>query len=91
MFTPSVLRQVMGLAAAAGHHPGRERARAALDRLTPSEGEVARRIADGRTNQEIAADLLMSTGTVKAYVTRIFTKLQLTNRVQVAILVHESR
>jgi DNA-binding NarL/FixJ family response regulator len=91
IFTPSVLRQVMGLAAAAGHHPGRDRARAALARLTPTEGEVARRIADGRTNQEIAAELLISTGTVKAYVTRIFTKLQLTNRVQVAVLLHESR
>jgi DNA-binding NarL/FixJ family response regulator len=91
MFTPSVLRQVMGFVAAADQNPGRERARAALDRLSPSESDVARLIADGRTNQEIAAELLMSMGTVKAYVTRIFAKLRLTNRVQVAILVHESR
>jgi DNA-binding NarL/FixJ family response regulator len=91
MFTPSVLRQVMGLVAAADQNPDRERARAALGRLSPSEGHVARLIADGRTNQEIAAELLMSTGTVKAYITKIFTKLELTNRVQVAVLVHESR
>ncbi|GIE93103.1 DNA-binding response regulator [Paractinoplanes rishiriensis] len=90
-FTPSVLRQVMGFVAAVDDDPGRERARAALDRLSPSERDVARLIADGRTNQEIGAELLMSTATVKAYVTRIFTKLEMTNRVQVAVLVHESR
>jgi DNA-binding NarL/FixJ family response regulator len=91
IFTPSVLRQVMGLAAAQGQNPGRDRARAALERLCPSEGEVARLIADGRTNQEIGGELMMSTATVKAYVTRIFTKLDLTNRTQVAVLVHEAR
>jgi DNA-binding NarL/FixJ family response regulator len=90
MFTPSVLRQVMGFVAAADENPGRARARAALDRLSPSERDVARLIADGRTNQEVGAELMMSTATVKAYVTRIFTKLALTNRVQVAILVHEA-
>jgi DNA-binding NarL/FixJ family response regulator len=90
-FTPSVLRQVMGFVAAVDDNPDRDRARAALDRLSPSELGVARLIADGRTNQEIGAELLMSTATVKAYVTRIFTKLEMTNRVQVAVLVHESR
>lgn len=91
IFTPSVLRQVMGLAAAHGQDAGRDRARAALARLSPGESEVARLIADGRTNQEIGVELIMSTATVKACVTRIFAKLSLTNRVQVAILVHESR
>jgi DNA-binding NarL/FixJ family response regulator len=33
----------------------------------------------------------MSTATVKAYVSRILTKLALTNRVQVALLVHDAR
>ena len=91
IFTPSVLRQVMGFVAAIDERPVRDRARAALGRLSPSERSVAHLIADGRTNQEIGAELLMSTATVKAYVTRIFTKLELTNRVQVAVLVHESR
>jgi DNA-binding NarL/FixJ family response regulator len=91
IFTPSVLRRVLGFVADAEDDPARGRARAALDRLSPSEREVARLIADGRTNQEIGAELLMSTATVKAYATRIFTKLDVTNRVQVAIVVHESR
>ena len=91
MFTPSVLRQVMGFVAESDETPGRRRALAALDRLSPSERDVARLIADGRTNHEIGAQLLMSTATVKAYVTRIFAKLAVTNRVQVAIVVHEAR
>jgi DNA-binding NarL/FixJ family response regulator len=91
IFTPSVLRKVMGLAGEHGRSQGRDRALERLRRLSPGETEVARLIADGRTNQEIGVELRMSTATVKAYVTRIFTKLGLTNRVQVAILVHESR
>jgi DNA-binding NarL/FixJ family response regulator len=91
IFTPSVLRQVMGLAGAVGQNPDRDRARQALHKLSPSERGVARLIADGRTNVEIAAELAMSTATVKAYITRIFTKLALTNRVQVAVLVLEAR
>jgi DNA-binding NarL/FixJ family response regulator len=91
MLTSSVLRQVMGFAAAHGANPERDRARSALNRLSPSESEVARLIEEGRTNQEIGTELNMSTATVKAYVTRIFAKLKLTNRVQVAILVHEAR
>lgn len=91
IFTPSVLRQVMGLAAAVDENPRRERARRALRKLSPSERHVAQLIADGRTNQEIGVELRMSTATVKAYITRIFTKLELSNRVQVAVMVLDSR
>jgi DNA-binding NarL/FixJ family response regulator len=91
IFTASVLRQVMGLAGAVAVDPRRERARVALERLSRSEREVAELIGAGRTNQEIADSLMLSTATVKAYMTRIFTKLELSNRVQVAVLVHESR
>ncbi|WP_255436711.1 response regulator transcription factor [Actinoplanes solisilvae] len=89
MMSPEVLRKMIGMVS--GPDPGRERARAALERLSPGENEVARLIAEGRTNQEIATALLMSTATVKAYVSRIFTKLTLTNRVQIALLVHDAR
>ena len=88
---PEVLRTMIGLVSGAGADPGRERARAALARLSPGERDVAGLIAEGRTNSEIAAELLMSTATVKAYVSRIFTKLSLTNRVQIALLVHDAR
>jgi DNA-binding NarL/FixJ family response regulator len=67
------------------------RARAALDRLTDREREVAAAVAEGGSNAEISAALYMSTATVKAYVSRILTKLDCANRVQVAIIVHEAR
>jgi len=89
MLSPEVLRRMMGFVAAGD--PRRDRARAALDRLSPGEREVALLVAQGRTNQEIGTALRMSTATVKAYVSRILTKLALTNRVQVALLVHDAR
>jgi DNA-binding NarL/FixJ family response regulator len=74
-----------------GEHRSRDRARAALGGLTDREREVAVAIGTGKSNVEIGAELYMSTATVKAYVSRILAKLECTNRVQVAILVHEAR
>jgi DNA-binding NarL/FixJ family response regulator len=90
MLSPEVLRRMMTYVAESGADPGRERARTALGRLSPGEREVALLVAQGRTNLQIGTALRMSTATVKAYVSRILTKLQLTNRVQVAMLVHDS-
>jgi len=91
MLSPEVLRRMMSYVAESGVDPGRERARTALGRLSPGEREVALLVAQGRTNQEIGTALRMSTATVKAYVSRILTKLEMTNRVQVALLVHDSQ
>jgi DNA-binding NarL/FixJ family response regulator len=91
ILSPEVLRRVLGLVGATGADPRRARARQALDRLSPGEREGADLVAQGRTNQEIGTALRMSTATVKAYLSRIFTKLDLTNRVQVAMLVHDAR
>lgn len=57
--------------------------------LTDREREVARAVGQGLSNAEISAELFMSIATVKAYVSRILTKLGCTNRVQIAILVHD--
>ena len=53
--------------------------------LTPRELEVLRLLADGRSNSEIAATLVISQETVKTYVSRILTKLDLRDRVQVVV------
>jgi DNA-binding NarL/FixJ family response regulator len=52
--------------------------------LTAREREVAAQIAQGKSNQEIAAELFVSLKTVEAHVTRILTKLGFSSRAQIA-------
>jgi DNA-binding NarL/FixJ family response regulator len=69
------------------------RQRAAADRLeqlTSREREVLAAVARGRSNADVARDLFMSESTVKTHMTRVMTKLDATNRVQVAILAHDA-
>jgi len=55
--------------------------------LTARELEIARAIADGKSNKEISTILFLSEGTIKNYVTTIFEKLQLSNRTEVALFI----
>ncbi|MFV2009560.1 MULTISPECIES: LuxR C-terminal-related transcriptional regulator [unclassified Micromonospora] len=68
----------------------RDRARRVLDGLSPRERDVAVAVGQGRSNAEIAAELFMSVATVKAYVSRLLSRLELNNRVQIAVLVHDA-
>ena len=61
-----------------------------LKRLTERERDVALEVGRGHSNAEIAAHLHLSVPTVKAHVSRLFDKLQVTNRVQIAIVVHDA-
>ena len=56
------------------------------DRLSPREREVLVLLAEGLSNQEIADGLYLSNGTVKDYVSALFTKLGVANRVQAALV-----
>jgi DNA-binding CsgD family transcriptional regulator len=51
--------------------------------LTPTEAKIARLVASGRSNPEIAAELLLSRNTVQAHVARIMTKLGARSRKQI--------
>jgi DNA-binding NarL/FixJ family response regulator len=68
----------------------RQAAAARLATLTDREREVAIAVGSGASNADVAARLFMSEATVKAHVSRLLTKLDVGNRVQVAILVHDA-
>ncbi len=53
--------------------------------LTEREREIAGKVAEGKTNSDIAAELFISAGTVKTHVASIQRKLQVRNRVGVAV------
>lgn len=89
MLSPSVTGQLIAAVAATGPRQDAE-ARARLATLTEREHEVALAVARGQSNAEIAASLFMSVATVKSHVGRLFGKLGVENRVQVAICVHEA-
>lgn len=88
--SPSVVSQVIAAATRHRGDPRREDARADLAALNAREKEVAIAIGRGLTNAEISARHYLSLATVKGVVTQIFDKLGLTNRVQVAIKVHDA-
>jgi DNA-binding NarL/FixJ family response regulator len=95
MLSPTVTRTLINHVTAAnpglpGPDPRRERALRLLGGLSERERQVAIALGRGRTNAEIAGELFMSVATVKAYVSRLLTRLDLNNRVQVALLVHDA-
>jgi DNA-binding NarL/FixJ family response regulator len=92
VLSPAVTRPLLDLIHDAAVSPsGRTRSRPGLEVLTERERAVARAVADGATNAEIARQLYVSAATVKATVSRILTKLELDNRVQIAVVVRDSR
>ncbi|QXE38644.1 response regulator transcription factor [Streptomyces sp. GMY02] len=73
-----------------GRETRAEQARAQLALLGDREREVAVAVGQGRTNAEIAAELYMSVPTAKTHVSRILAKLNLNNRVQIALVVYDA-
>ncbi len=94
MLSPTVTRQLIAhvaAAAPAGSGDGRaDRARARLAQLSDREQEVALAVGRGLSNAQIGSELFLSVPTVKAHVSRLLVKLDVANRVQVALLVHDA-
>lgn len=89
--SPSIARHLISLVA--GDRDADNRRQQAAERLaslTGREQEVAAAVGQGWSNADIAAHLHMSVATVKAHVSRLLTKFDVDNRVQIALLVQEA-
>ncbi|MFR9728081.1 response regulator [Saccharopolyspora sp. MS10] len=90
VLSPEVTRRLIARVAERGQDTEQAAARRRLDVLSDRERAIAAEIGAGRTNAEIAARHHLGLTTVKSHVSAILTKLDLNNRVQVALLAHEA-
>jgi DNA-binding NarL/FixJ family response regulator len=90
MLSPTVTRRLIGHVTDSDEGDRRRNAREQLEHLTEREREVAVAIGLGKSNAEIGRELYMSVATVKAHVSHVLEKLELNNRVQIALLAHDA-
>jgi DNA-binding NarL/FixJ family response regulator len=87
LLAPGITRRLISEFAAQHPAPGTP---AALAALTPRETQVLRLVAEGLSNQEIAARMVVSEETVKTHVSRVLGKLGLRDRTQAVVAAYES-
>jgi DNA-binding NarL/FixJ family response regulator len=90
MLSPAVTRTLIEHFSDGTSAARRAAAEAALRSLSDREREVAVEVGRGHSNAEIASRLYMSEATVKSHISRMLTKLDASNRVQIAITVHDA-
>jgi DNA-binding NarL/FixJ family response regulator len=91
MLSPAVTRRLISLVAGDSDAAARtDQARNRMATLSPREHDVALAVGRGLANAEIAAALHLSVPTVKAHVSRLLDKLDVDNRVQIALLVKDA-
>lgn len=91
VLSPAVTRRLIEQVTGDGAQEDRAAAaRARLALLGERERDVARAVGRGRSNAEIGRELHLALPTVKAHVSKILTRLDLNNRVQIALLVHDA-
>jgi DNA-binding NarL/FixJ family response regulator len=90
VLSPTVTKRLITRVAASGHDQRKTKAAERLAELNDREREIAVAVGEGKSNAEISATLYLSVPTVKTHVSRILTKLDLNNRVQIALLVHDA-
>jgi DNA-binding NarL/FixJ family response regulator len=89
LLAPSVTRRLLDRFAASLDAPAMEPP-PELDTLTSRELEILLLMASGRSNGEIAAELVISETTVKTHVSSVLRKLKLRDRVQAVVLAYEA-
>ena len=82
--SPVLLARAERELAACGLSPVKRSTRSRPDALTPQELTVARLVAGGRTNREAAAELVISAKTVEHHLSRIYAKLGVRSRTELA-------
>jgi DNA-binding NarL/FixJ family response regulator len=87
LLSPTVTRRLIAEFAARAKAP---RPRSELDLLTEREREVMALVAEGLSNDEIAARLVVSPATAKTHVSRAMTKLNARDRAQLVVLAYET-
>jgi DNA-binding NarL/FixJ family response regulator len=87
LLAPSVTRTLIEQFA---RRPARPDTGARLDTLTEREREVLVMLARGKSNAELAAELVVSEGTIKTHVSSLLGKLGVRDRVQAVVLAYES-
>jgi DNA-binding NarL/FixJ family response regulator len=88
LLAPSVTRRLIGEFSRLGAPKGPSRDR--VDQLTQRETEVLALVAQGLSNAEIAAHLVVAEQTVKTHVSRVLTKLGLRDRAQAVVFAYET-
>jgi DNA-binding NarL/FixJ family response regulator len=88
--SPTITRRLIGHVTDSEGDTRARHAREQFERLTDREREVAIAVGLGKSNAEISGELYMSVATVKAHVSRMLEKLELNNRVQIALLAHDA-
>ncbi|GAA3475334.1 response regulator [Nonomuraea roseola] len=81
LLSPAITRKVIGLF---GRHGGAEPVDG-VDTLTPRERELVAWVATGRSNEEIAKELVISRDTVRTHVSRAMVKLHARDRAQLVV------
>jgi len=87
LLAPSITRRIISEFA---NRPVRPPIKNEVEHLTEREIEVLKLIAKGKTNAEIANELVVSEATVKTHVSNLLTKLGLRDRVQAVVYAYES-
>ena len=90
LLAPSITRRLLDRFASTFTVPGEARRPTAFADLTERELEVFILIGRGLSNQEIADQLVLGETTVKTHVSRVFSKLELRDRVQAVVLAYET-
>ncbi len=90
VLSPAVTKRLINRVAASGQDQRKAKAVSRLAGLNERERDIAVAVGEGKSNAEIGATLYLSVPTVKTHVSRILTKLDLNNRVQIALLVHDA-